>query len=468
MRLPALSLLTLALACGIKPSSQLMTTAGPVALDPRCVPDASSYAPALRLVSDAGRQADDSYLTHDVVEVVVDGLPPCVDVDLYFQMAQGGHSFGHFRSGFNGSVSTARDVPLDGTWSVADPDGPLWSMADDDGGSPDIDVVADISQSVTLETLWKRRLRVSNSDVLPVRGYKGVYADLYLPPGRPPFPGLIVFGGSEGGLGGGQLLARAFVGEGYLVMALDYFDPANPALPATLEKVPLEYFAAAIDVLKEHQDLRAGRIGLVGDSRGGEAALLVASHFPDVKAVIAVVPSGLVWPYPTVTGASTWTFADAGVPFVPWGNTPPDTYFNDAGVRVISEVNQYRDSVRLASASALQAATTPVEQVAGPVLLLAAQDDHVWPSCQLADVAWQRLRDAGHDTRYPDDEFICFAQAGHSLNPANVGLPAGNANEFDQNGGRYDFGGTPQGTGQGDRQAWNKSVRFLERTLKVP
>lgn len=457
-----------ALACGTKPSSQLMTTTGQVALDPRCLPDASSYRPALRLVSDAGRQPDDSYLTQDVVEVVVDGLPPCVDVDLYFRMAQGGHSYGHFRSGFNGSVSTARDVPLDGTWSVVDPDGPLWSMADDDGGSPDIEVIADISQSATLETPWKRRLRASNSDVLPIRGYKGVYADLYLPPGRPPFPGLVVFGGSEGGLSGGQQLARAFVGQGYLVMALAYFDPANPALPATLEKVPLEYFGSAIAVLKEHQDLRAGRIGLIGDSRGGEAALLVGAHFPDVKAVIAVVPSGVAWPYPGNLTASTWSFADAGVPFVPWGNTMPDTYVNDAGIRVIREVNQYRDSVRLAPRAALEAATTRVEQVAGPVLLLAAQDDHVWPSCELADLAWQRLRDAGHDVRYPDDELVCFAQAGHSLSPANVGLPAGNANESDQNGVRFDFGGTPQGTGQGDRQAWARSVRFLERTLKVP
>lgn len=440
---------------------------GTVALDPRCIPDASSFSPALHLFSDAGRQPDDSFLTKDLVEVVVDGLPPCVDVDLFFQMAQGGHSYGHFRSGFNGTVSTARDVPLDGTWAVADPDGPLWSMADDDGGSPDIDVIADISQSVTLQVAWKRRLRATNADVLPIRGYKGVWGDLYLPAGRPPFPGLVVFGGSEGGLAGGQQLARAFVGQGYLVLALDYFDPGNPALPATLEKIPLEYFAAAIDVLKEHQDLKPGRIGVIGDSRGGEAALLVASHFSDVKAVIALVPSGVTWPYPGDLTASSWTFGDAGVPFMPWGNTMAETRFTDAGIRVISSAKQYRDSVRLASASALEAAETRVEQVAGPVLLMGAQDDQVWPSCQLADLAWQRLRDAGHDQRYPDDEFICFPQAGHSLSPANVGLPAANADQVTVGGVRLDYGGTPRGTGQGDRQAWDKSVRFLERTLKA-
>ena len=466
MKRPLLVMLVVVAACGVKPTS-IQTTAGTI-VDPRCVPDASSYSPRLALLSDAGLQSDQSYLTRDVVEVRVDGLPPCIDVDLTFTMPQGGHSFGHFRSDFEGTVSTARDAPLDGTWSVADPDGPLWSMADDDGGSPDINVLADIDHSLKLPASWKRRLRSPNTDVLPVRGYKRVWGDLYLPPGRGPFPGIVAFGGSEGGVSGGQQLARTFVDEGYLVLAISYFDPQNDQLPPTLESIPVEYFKAAIEVLKEHPDLRPGRIGLIGNSRGGEAALLVASHSTDVKAVVAVVPSGLAWPAWGVWTKPSWTLSDAGVPFVPWGNTQAQTYLDDAGVPVTREVNQFRDSLRLAPAADVTAAQLPVEAINGAVLLLAAEDDQVWPSCQLADVAWQRLRDAGHDTRFPDDEYVCFRNAGHSVSPANVGLPAGNANIASIDGVRLDFGGTPQGTGQGSRVAWQKSVRFFERTLKAP
>ncbi len=453
-------------ACGAKPTP-IETNTGTI-VDPRCVPDASAYSPRLALLSDAGLQADQSYLTRDVVEVRVDGLPPCVDVELYFTMKQGGHSYGRFRSDFDGTVSTARDAPLEGTWAVADPDGPLWSMADDDGGSPDIDVVADVNQSLLLPASWKRRLRSSNTDVLPVRGYKGVWGDLYLPPGRGPFPGIVAFGGSEGGSAGGGQLARTFVDEGYLVLAISYFDSQNPQLPASLESIPVKYFQAALEVLKEHPDLRAGRIGLIGSSRGGEAALLVASHSPDVKAVVALVPSGLSWPAWSVWTTPSWRIGDAGVPFVPWGNTQAVTYVNDAGQSVISEVNQFRDSLRLAPLAEVTAAEIEVENIDGPVMLLAAQDDHVWPSCDLAAFAWHRLRDAGHDTRYPEDEYVCFDNAGHSLSPANVGLPAGNANVADFNGVLQDFGGSPQGTGQGNRQAWLKSVQFFERALKKP
>ncbi len=456
-----------ALACGPLKPLPLVTTAGRI-VDPRCIPDASSFAPRIGLVSDAGRQPDDSYLVSDMVEVRVDGLPPCLDVDLYFGMAQGGHAFGHFRSNFDGVVSTL-DAPVDGTWSVADPDGPLWSMADDLGGSADIDVLADIGGAV-LEAPWKRKLQAANTDVLPIRGYIGVWGDLYVPSGKGPFPGLVVFGGSEGGLQGGQQLGQLFVGQGYVVLALSYFGGGNMALPANLEEIPLEYFATAIDVLKEHPTVRPDRIGVMGDSRGGEAALLLGSTFTDISAVVAIVPSGLTWPSWTAPTRPSWTFGDAGVAFVPWANAQPQVTTNDAGQQVTSEVKQFEESLRLAAPADIERANIHVEKINGPVLLLAAQDDHVWPSCALADYAWQRLRDAGHDTAYPDDGVECFSGAGHALSPANVGLPMGNASEVDLSGtgALTAYGGTPQGTGQGNRRAWQRTVQFLERALKKP
>ncbi len=457
----------LLVACGSAKSLPIQTNTGEI-VDPRCITDASVVpTPTLRLVTDAGLQADNSYLLRETVEVRVEGVAPCAPVDLVFALRQGGHSYGRFRSDFDGTVSTARDAPLEGTWSVADPEGPLWSMIDDQGGSPDVSVFAQVGQGAPLELTWKRRSRISNSDILPVRGYKGVFGDLYLPPGQGPFPGLVVFGGSEGGLAVGKALATTFVNEGYLVLAISYFDPENPALPASLESIPLEYFGAAIEVLKEHPDLRAGRIGLVGQSRGGEGALLIGAQFnADVKAVIGLLPSGLIWPAWNAWDHPSWTVADAGVTFVPSRQTQVDVTLNDAGIEVFSQSAVFRGSLALATPAELSAAEIAVEHIQGPVLLIGAQDDQVWPSCQLAQLAWNRLVDAGHTQRFPDDELACVANSGHTLSPANVGLPAGDSNEVVIAGVRFKYGGTTQGNGQGNREAWRRSIRFLERTLK--
>lgn len=62
-------------------------------------------------------------------------------------------------------------------------------------------------------------------------------------------PALVVFGGSEGGLGPWVIRqASLLAARGYPTLALAYFD--EPGLPATLLKVPLEYFAKALTVLR--------------------------------------------------------------------------------------------------------------------------------------------------------------------------------------------------------------------------
>jgi uncharacterized protein len=72
--------------------------------------------------------------------------------------------------------------------------------------------------------------------------------------------------------------------------------------------------------------LFAGSCGaLIGGSKGAELALLLASHYPDVKCVVALVPGHCAFPALTL-GATTssWTFQGSEVPFVPmpWAAVP--------------------------------------------------------------------------------------------------------------------------------------------------
>jgi dienelactone hydrolase len=277
---------------------------------------------------------------------------------------------------------------------------------------------------------------------------------------------LIALGGSEGGSAVANEVARTYVEQGYLVLALSYWK--TEGLPQAFTRIPLEYFLEAIELVKEYPGARADRIGLIGLSRGAEAALLVGSVSPQVKAVVAVVPSGWSWPAFDVWTEPSWTFRDAGVPYVPWANAMPVQRARpDGGVEVVLR-DVWGESLRRASATELEAATIPVERIEGPVLLLAAQDDQVWPSCDFAESTFSRLLDAGHAGRHPLDARVCFPGAGHVLNPGYVGLPMGLSASFErEDGGVFDvFGGTPQVNGRATREAWERTNAFLEAALR--
>lgn len=431
--------------------------------DPRCIPTRGDYAPTIRLVADGGLP-DAGFLAWDQVEVRVEGLPPCRPLDMIFGQAVGGFAFAVFQADFDGTVSSAQ-APLRGSWSGADIDGPVYSS---EGGLfvQSINVLSDWGAPGYLEVNWPRRELSRGVDVLPVRGARGVFGDLYLPSTQAPWPVLIAIGGAEGGQRLSSEVARTFVEQGYLVLALSYW--GLDGLPSNIDSVRLEYFLEAIEVVSEYPGARTDRIGLVGFSRGSEAALLVAAASPKVKAVVSVVGSGLSWPAFETWNAPSWTLSDAGVAFVPWSHVAPVTVASDDGGLELGWRESWAASLRQASSAAIEAATIPVERIGGPVLLLAANDDQFWPSCELSDVAWNRLVDAGHTQRHPLDAHACFAGAGHALNPGLVGLPLANSLTRPRpDGGIVDrYGGSVQANGRATREAWQRVSTFLEAALK--
>jgi dienelactone hydrolase len=231
----------------------------------------------------------------------------------------------------------------------------------------------------------------------------------------------VVFGGSEGGLGGGQLTSTALVADGFAVLAIAYWGVAGK--PSGMSRIPLETFERAAQRLRSFPEVDPRKIGVLGVSRGGEAALLAGASFPaSFQAVVALVPSGYAWAAPSSSTTSTWTLDAGDVPFLPWPIGSNTLITRDAGTLVTFSAPFFDRGLDVAlDAGLANRAEIPVERINGPVLLLAAQDDGIWPSCRLSGTAWNRLVDAGHVTR--GDDFVCFAGAGHSMNPSRAGFP---------------------------------------------
>ena len=122
----------------------------------------------------------------------------------------------------------------------------------------------------------------------------GLVANYYPPQGGGKRAGILLLGGSEGGLSPGVgRMAKALQAKGFAVLQVSYF--AAPGLPAKLEFVPLETFDRALEWLKAQPEVDAARVGIVGGSKGAEAALIVATRHPDLRAVVAAMPSSVAW-----------------------------------------------------------------------------------------------------------------------------------------------------------------------------
>lgn len=188
--------------------------------------------------------------------------------------------------------------------------------------------------------------------------------------------GVLVLSGSSGRVEADR--ARVLAGLGATALTYRWFGADGQ--PAGLCEYPLESFAPAVERLETECD----EIVLLGTSKSAEAFLLYAAHDPRVDAVLAIAPSHVAWANvgPCADGRlrpcrSSWTLGGEPVPFVPY----------DDEVAVAGEppvfAPVYEQSLRT-FAETVEFARIPVERFFGDVLLVAGDDDRVWPGADFA------------------------------------------------------------------------------------
>ena len=242
-----------------------------------------------------------------------------------------------------------------------------------------------------------------DTETLPAR-HGGVDVALFAREGgkRPLLVGL---GGSEGGNPWASDRWRSqrdrLLDQGYAMLALGYF--GTPNSPQHLDRISLDGVHAAIMAAARDPRVDSRCIAVIGGSRGGELALLLASHFPEIRAVVAIVPGSAV--FPALTDAMTtagFSLHDQPLPYVPmtWGATPDLLVGNLRG----AFETLMRDEAAMARAA------IPVERIAGPVLFVSASRDEAWPSREMSDAMMQRLKARGF--RHHAEHLV--VQGGHA------------------------------------------------------
>jgi dienelactone hydrolase len=242
-----------------------------------------------------------------------------------------------------------------------------------------------------------------------------ISATLYYPAGSAQKrPAILVLGGSDGGRAWASEMARSLADGGYVALALTYFGGTGDELSQQLVAVPVERLRAGLDRLTLDPRVDTDRIGVIGFSKGAEAALLLASIDRRIAAVVAASPSDRLWQGIDRRGgapASSWSIAGAPLSYVPFALCD----------HCSALVDLYRHS---RDRAAPDMGRIDVEDFRGALLMLVSEADKIWPSAQMARALEQAL------IVRPSSAGVAihqFPDAGHFLLHGNVPTAEGAA-----------------------------------------
>lgn len=373
-----------------------------------------------------------------------------------------------------GKIDTSRHKSVGGSYRGVDRTGLFWSMSArgnevgrvgfcKNSGEPDqVSITAEAHGVQISSATLERRWLVPGTEVRELDA-GGNVGSLYIPPGRVRRRVVIVLGGSGGGydLDKAALLSR----HGFATLALAYF--GIPPLPNWLHRVPLEYFAGAMEWLSAQQEIDARHIGVLGISRGAELALLLGSYFPQIRAVAAYAPSAFAWnsggyDKETRQAIPCWTWNNEPLPSAP---LPLRGFIARSAVpvgllrRPVKFCNLFRSALR--NREIAKIGVIPVERTRGPILLISGGDDRVWPASQMSEMIVERLKSCSFPYGV---EHLLYAGAGHSLRypsmPTTVRVSHSSGVKFP-----ILLGGNASADAQAQEDAWRHTLGFFERNL---
>ena len=370
-----------------------------------------------------------------------------------------------------GEVRVDAQAPLSGTYEGVNGMGLFWSMlpagkASHNGGR--FDYLAPRSFFISATSNGHRSDRTVTRSVVAFGIHfrdidsRDLVGRFYWHDGSSRLPTIIVLGGAEGGVPEDR--PAIIASHGFNTLALAYFGAAS--LERSLSNIPIERVAKAIAWLDRQPQVDPSRLAIVGGSKGAELGLLAASHFAQIRAVVAFSPSSVVYPglfYAKSSGQapSSWSFAGIPLPYV--NGAPPQTVEDQIAREIsaklpVSFAPEYL--AQLQNASNLAEATIPVERINGPILLVSGDNDKLWPSSFMAAQIVEQRRTMKHTF---GDVWLRYPRAGHEIGEPYYFFADSTLAHLP----RYAMalGGTPAANQAASADAWPKIIAFLQKAL---
>jgi dienelactone hydrolase len=387
-------------------------------------------------------------------------------VGMKFSMQRFGSTFSSeatFKVPASGVVRLTQQAPVSGSYQGINAMGLFWSATATSAAPKPYQFTRDsdlaprpfsISASSGGNTVAASGVRIVQPEnvVRQVVDSASMVATLFRPAGSGCRPGVIVLSGSEGGVPEEQ--AAVLASHHLTTLALAYF--GAPGLSSSLTEIPIETVERALSFMREQPSVCPHDAALFGGSKGAELALLSASTFGGVRAVVAVKPSSVVFfgLFGKSQNQSSWSYRGKPVPFAN-GPVPSAVQQEISAKETAHQKTAYVDDylARLQN-NTDPAAVIAVERIAAPILLVAGDADRLWPSAFMAKQIMQRRQSMS--PRFADQLWI-YPGAGHLIGLPYQFAKAELAHSF------LDLGGSPEADEEADELSWPIIVRFLQR-----
>ena len=293
----------------------------------------------------------------------------------------------------------------------------------------------------------------------PIAGFP--HAAVYRLAGDDARPVLVILAGADGGDEGGKRFGPILAELGYAAVSLPYYSPnwgdyGRPPefadLPGSFIDIRVDQIADLRAVLATMPGVDVERFGLFGGSKGSEFALIAASRYPWIDAVVAYTPSDVVWEgwglemIEAEGTRSSFSFGGEALAFMPYRGFVEGLLAGEAAdLRAIHENGRADHPEREA------AARIPAEAYPGALMLIAGEKDGQWNSAEQARNIVATRSAAGLAT-----DALIYSEAGHDL--------IGGDGDLRQ---AHRSGGSPEANAAARLDAWPKVVAFLAEHLKL-
>lgn len=215
---------------------------------------------------------------------------------------------------------------------------------------------------------------------------------------------MIVFSGSEGGIGHAARMAEYLQNHGIPAFALGYFKTEHTG--KNLDRIPLEIIGEVIEwLLKKGYE----KIGIEGISKGAEYAMAAAIRYPRISCVIVKTPSwyyseGLSKGQPS--GSSCWTYQACQLPFTPYKSRKINI------LKMLLKAKDFNILPVNTGKKVLPESIIALEQIKAPILFFSTKKDTVWPSEESCIRMCERLEQSHFAYPY---KHVSFEQMSHMM-----------------------------------------------------
>ncbi|XP_058487191.1 bile acid-CoA:amino acid N-acyltransferase-like [Solea solea] len=381
----------------------------------------------------------------------------CEDGDLWEASA-------HYNTKADGTVNLTRDHSVGGSYLGCEPMGLFWALRPSPGEreGPRLRKKNVETPYVVHISLWDGHVSPSerpSTELAAVTAERwfmapgvrrieirqnGIVGTLFLPPGPGPFPAMLDLWGVGGGLP--EYRSALFASRGYASLSLAYMKHKDLPGPFHCLTVGDSYFKSAFQLLQEHHQVCADRVGIIGLSYGVYLTLRIATQF-------GVKPSCLI----CVNGPAVNIMKHSGGDSRTQDSDSDPQYwtYDHQGYVTFKEVSSLHN---ICPGSRLK-----LENITCPLMYILGEDDLNTSSVESVNLIEETLRAAGKSHLFT---CLSYPGAGHLIEPPYTPLARTSQWRVKPIKMMVAWGGhvSPHAAAQED--AWRNIQEFMENNLR--